>query len=149
LLFVVFVVVLGSGGAAERAGIERAAGRWFTALATATVPKLTVVVRKAHTAGLFAMCGPAFEPDVFVALPTASIGMASERRAIENVASLERTADSATRDAIRAYLRAMRRPPEHVAQAIVRPSELRALLASRLRPLLSRTRPRVHRPLRA
>ena len=42
-----------------------------TAIASATVPALSIIVRKAYGAGLYAMKGPGFEPDVCLALPTA------------------------------------------------------------------------------
>ena len=39
------------------------------ATSQATVPKISVIVRKCYGAGLYAMCGQAFEPDAVVALP--------------------------------------------------------------------------------
>ncbi len=47
----------------------------ISAMAEATVPKLSVIVRKAYGAGLYAMAGPAFEPDCCLALPTAQIAV--------------------------------------------------------------------------
>jgi acetyl-CoA carboxylase carboxyltransferase component len=44
-------------------------------MSAATVPKITVVVRKAYGAGYYVMCGRAFEPDLIVAWPTAEIGV--------------------------------------------------------------------------
>ena len=35
----------------------------ITAVSEATVPKVSVIVRKAYGAGLYAMSGPAFEPE--------------------------------------------------------------------------------------
>ena len=45
------------------------------AVSEATVPKLTVVLRKAYGAGYFVMCGRAYEPDLIVAWPTAEISV--------------------------------------------------------------------------
>jgi acetyl-CoA carboxylase carboxyltransferase component len=45
-----------------------------SAMASAEVPKFTVVLRKAYAAGFYAMCAPGFEPRATLALPTASIG---------------------------------------------------------------------------
>src|SRR2546422_10885056 len=45
------------------------------AVSEATVPKVTVVVRKAYGAGYFVMCGRAYEPDLIVAWPTAEISV--------------------------------------------------------------------------
>ena len=146
IVFLVDVLGMAIGRAAERAGIERAAGRLFAALATAEVAKLTVVVRRAHTAGLFAMCGPAFDPDVFIALPTASISILSERRAIQNVAALERQLDVEAREALRGYLRTMRTPPHLVAHEVVALSQARATLDRHLKTIATRTRSRRHIP---
>jgi len=51
----------------------------------ATVPKLSVVIRKAYGAGLYAMCGPAFEPDACIALPSASIAVMGPQAAVNAV----------------------------------------------------------------
>ena len=61
---------------------------WITASTTsseATVPKLSVIVRKAYGAGLYAMAGPAFDPDACIALPTASIAVMGPQAAINAV----------------------------------------------------------------
>jgi acetyl-CoA carboxylase carboxyltransferase component len=44
-------------------------------MAAATVPKLTVVVRKGYGAGYYVMCGRAYEPDLIVAWPSAEISV--------------------------------------------------------------------------
>ncbi len=44
-------------------------------MSAATVPKITVIVRKAYGAGYYVMCGRAFEPDLIVAWPTAEISI--------------------------------------------------------------------------
>jgi acetyl-CoA carboxylase carboxyltransferase component len=49
------------------------------------VPKLSVIVRKAYGAGLYAMAGPAFEPDGCLALPTASIAVMGPQAAVNAV----------------------------------------------------------------
>ncbi len=56
------------GSTVERQGIIRHGAKMITAVAEATVPKISVIVRKAYGAGLYAMCGPAFDPDVCLAL---------------------------------------------------------------------------------
>src|SRR5439155_1043918 len=50
------------GSKVERAGIIRHGAKMIFATAQATVPKISVIVRKCYGAGLYAMCGPAFEP---------------------------------------------------------------------------------------
>src|SRR2546430_4401660 len=57
----------------------------ITAVSDATVPKLAVIVRKTYGAGLYAMAGPAFEPDCCIALPTASIAVMGPQAAINAV----------------------------------------------------------------
>ena len=57
------------GSQVEREGIIRHGAKMITAVAEATVPKFSVIVRKAYGAGLYAMCGPAFDPDACLALP--------------------------------------------------------------------------------
>ena len=59
------------GTKVEREGIIRHGAKMITAVAEATVPKISVILRKAYGAGLYAMAGPAFEPDACLALPTA------------------------------------------------------------------------------
>jgi methylmalonyl-CoA decarboxylase subunit alpha len=49
------------------------------------VPKISVIVRKAYGAGLYAMAGPAYEPDACLALPTASIAVMGPQAAINAV----------------------------------------------------------------
>jgi acetyl-CoA carboxylase carboxyltransferase component len=57
----------------------------ITAVAEATVPKVSVIVRKAYGAGLYAMSGPAFEPEATIALPTAKIAVMGPEAAVNAV----------------------------------------------------------------
>ena len=70
LLFLADVPGFMIGTAVEKQGIIRHGAKMISAVSEATVPKLCVVVRKAYGAGLYAMAGPAFEPDACIALPT-------------------------------------------------------------------------------
>jgi acetyl-CoA carboxylase carboxyltransferase component len=63
------------GSKVEQEGIIRHGAKMLYAVASATVPKLTVVVRKAYGAGYYVMCGRAYEPDLLVAWPTAEISV--------------------------------------------------------------------------
>ena len=63
------------GSKVERAGIIRHGAKMLYAVSEATVPKLTVVMRKAYGAGYYVMCGRAYEPDLIVAWPTAEISV--------------------------------------------------------------------------
>ena len=63
------------GSKVEKRGIIRHGAKMLYAVSEATVPKVTVVVRKAYGAGYFVMCGRAYEPDLIVAWPTAEISV--------------------------------------------------------------------------
>jgi acetyl-CoA carboxylase carboxyltransferase component len=63
------------GSKVEHAGIIRHGAKMLHVMSAATVPKLTVVVRKAYGAGYYVMCGRAYEPDLLVSWPTAEISV--------------------------------------------------------------------------
>jgi acetyl-CoA carboxylase carboxyltransferase component len=73
------------GTAVERQGIIRHGAKMVTAVSEATVPKVSVIVRKAYGAGLYAMSGPAFEPEATIALPTARIAVMGPEAAVNAV----------------------------------------------------------------
>jgi acetyl-CoA carboxylase carboxyltransferase component len=73
------------GTQVEREGIIRHGAKMVTAISEATVPKLCVVLRKAYGAGLYAMAGPAFEPEATIALPTAKIAVMGPEAAVNAV----------------------------------------------------------------
>jgi acetyl-CoA carboxylase carboxyltransferase component len=85
LLFLMDVPGFMIGTKVERAGIIRHGAKMISAMAEASVPKISVVVRKAYGAGLYAMAGPAFEPDACLALPTASIAVMGPEAAVNAV----------------------------------------------------------------
>jgi acetyl-CoA carboxylase carboxyltransferase component len=70
------------GSKVERAGIIRHGAKMLYAVSRATVPKITVVVRKAYGAGYYVMCGKAYEPDLIVAWPTAEISVMGPEGAV-------------------------------------------------------------------
>ena len=61
------------GKDAEQAGIIHSGALVFSTLATLSVPHLCIVMRKAYTAGFYAMGGAGFDPDRILALSTADI----------------------------------------------------------------------------
>jgi acetyl-CoA carboxylase carboxyltransferase component len=73
------------GTAVERQGIIRHGAKMITAVVEATVPKVSVIVRKAYGAGLYAMAGPAFDPEATIALPTAKIAVMGPEAAVNAV----------------------------------------------------------------
>ena len=87
LLFLADVPGFMIGTKVEKAGIIRHGAKFISAMSSATVPKISVIVRKAYGAGLYAMCGPAFEPDAVIALPTAQIAVMGPEAAVNAVYS--------------------------------------------------------------
>ena len=87
LLFLADVPGFMIGTKVERAGIIRHGAKMISAMSEATVPRISVVVRKAYGAGLYAMSGPAFEPDCCLALPTAQIAVMGPEAAVNAVYS--------------------------------------------------------------
>ncbi|GED53355.1 acyl-CoA carboxylase subunit beta [Brevibacillus borstelensis] len=87
LLFLADVPGFMIGTAVERAGIIRHGAKMISAMAEATVPKISVIVRKAYGAGLYAMASSAFEPDSCLALPGAQIAVMGPEAAVNAVYS--------------------------------------------------------------
>lgn len=85
LIFLADVPGFMIGTKVERAGIIRHGAKMISAMSSATVPKISVIIRKGYGAGLYAMCGPAFEPDVCIALPTAQIAVMGPEAAVNAV----------------------------------------------------------------
>lgn len=101
LVFVVDTPGFMPGTQMERRGSLRAAARLYRALASATVPRMTVLARKAHSAGLYAMCGPPFRPDACLALPTAVVSVFGHKLASQLTKHLTRDAKTAQVDDLR------------------------------------------------
>ncbi len=122
----------------------------ITAITEATVPKISVIVRKAYGAGLYAMCGPAFEPDACLALPSAQIAVMGPEPAVNAVYynAIQQIDDADERASFVAEKRAeyeadvdlVHLAAELVVDAVVDPADLRDELVRRLR--LARTRRR-------
>jgi acetyl-CoA carboxylase carboxyltransferase component len=85
LLFLADVPGFMIGKAVERQGIIRHGAKMISAVSEASVPKFCVVLRKAYGAGLYAMCGPGFEPEATIALPGASIAVMGPEAAVNAV----------------------------------------------------------------
>ncbi|MFS0782106.1 acyl-CoA carboxylase subunit beta [Bacillus sp. 1P06AnD] len=85
LLFLADIPGFMIGTKVEQAGIIRHGAKMISAMSEATVPKISVIVRKAYGAGLYAMAGPAFEPDCCIALPSASIAVMGPEAAVNAV----------------------------------------------------------------
>jgi methylmalonyl-CoA decarboxylase subunit alpha len=141
LLFLADVPGFMVGTAVERQGIIRHGAKMISAVSEATVPKISVVVRKAYGAGLYAMAGPGFEPDATLALPTAKIAVMGADAAVNAVYfnKLAGIDDEAARTAETERLRAeydrdidiVRLASELVVDDIVEPEDLRPELIRR------------------
>ena len=101
LVFLVDVPGFMVGTKVEAAGIIRHGAKMLHAVAAATVPKVTVVIRKAYGAGYYVMNGRAYEPDLIVAWPSAEISVMGAEGAVEIVfrKQVEEAADPAAKKA--------------------------------------------------
>jgi acetyl-CoA carboxylase carboxyltransferase component len=141
LLFLADVPGFMIGTQVEREGIIRHGAKMISAVSEANVPKISVVVRKAYGAGLYAMAGPAFDPDCCLALPTASIAVMGPQAAINAVyynqlqaitGETERAAK--TEELRREYAQdidILHLGSELVVDAVIQPEELRGELIKR------------------
>jgi methylmalonyl-CoA decarboxylase subunit alpha len=141
LLFLADVPGFMIGTQVEREGIIRHGAKMISAVSEATVPKISVIVRKAYGAGLYAMAGPAFEPDCCIALPSASIAVMGPQAAVNAVYynQLQAIEDETERAAKIEELRReysedidiLHLASELVVDAVVEPHELRQELIAR------------------
>ncbi|MFZ1925821.1 MAG: acyl-CoA carboxylase subunit beta [Solirubrobacteraceae bacterium] len=141
LLFLADVPGFMIGTQVERQGIIRHGAKMISAVSEATVPKISVIVRKAYGAGLYAMAGPAFDPDCCIALPSASIAVMGPQAAINAVYynQLQAIPDGTERAAKTEELRReyaedidlLHLASELVIDAVVEPEQLRADLIRR------------------
>ena len=152
LLFLADVPGFMIGTQVERDGIIRHGAKMISAVSEATVPKISVIVRKAYGAGLYAMAGPAFEPDCCIALPSASIAVMGPQAAINAVFynQLQAIDDDAERAARTEQLREeyardidiLHLASELVVDAVIEPDRLRGELVRRFDHARSKRRDR-------
>lgn len=147
LIFLADVPGFMIGSKVEKEGIIRHGAKMLSAMAEATTVKMCVVVRKAYGAGLYAMCGPGFFPDVSLALPQASIAVMGAEAAVnavyfnkiqekpeeERVAYVEQLRAEYRKDVDLYKLAA-----EMVLDAIIPPDQLRDELTNRLELTLTK-----------
>ncbi len=150
LLFLADVPGFMIGTQVERQGIIRHGAKMISAVSEATVPKISVVVRKAYGAGLYAMAGPAFEPDCCIALPSASIAVMGPQAAINAVYynQLQAISEDTERAARTEELRReyaedidiLHLASELVIDAVIEPDQLREELVGRFAHASSKRR---------
>jgi len=154
LLFLADVPGFMIGTAVERQGIIRHGAKMIAAVAEATVPKVSVIVRKAYGAGLYAMAGPAYEPNATLALPSAMIGVMGPSAAvnavfynkIQELPEADRAAYvKKLQDEYREDIDLYRLASDLIVDAVVAPTELRTELANRFAAYATSQPPRVNR----
>jgi acetyl-CoA carboxylase carboxyltransferase component len=140
------------GSKVEHAGIIRHGAKMLYAVSRATVPKITVVVRKAYGAGYYVMNGKAYEPDLIVAWPSAEISVMGAEGAVNIIgrSAIEASDDpDATREAMLEEVRKVIDPYLAAKNAliddIIDPRETRPTIINGLRMAKDK---RVDRPWR-
>jgi acetyl-CoA carboxylase carboxyltransferase component len=150
LLFLADVPGFMIGKDVERQGIIRHGAKMISAVSEATVPKISVIVRKAYGAGLYAMAGPAFEPDACLAFPQAQIAVMGPEAAINAVFfnQIQEIEDPAERERFVSQKREeyaedidiLHLASELVVDAVIEPDQLRTELVSRYAVAASKDR---------
>jgi acetyl-CoA carboxylase carboxyltransferase component len=94
------------GSAVEKQGIIRHGAKMLFAVAEATVPKVTVVLRKGYGAGYYVMNGRAYEPDLIVGWPTAEISVMGPEGAVNIIfrKQIEAAGDTDAQEVVRNQL---------------------------------------------
>jgi methylmalonyl-CoA decarboxylase subunit alpha len=138
------------GSKVEQAGIIRHGAKMLYAVSRATVPKITVVLRKAYGAGYYVMNGRAYEPDLIVAWPGAEISVMGPEGAVNIIgrSAIEASDDpEATRQAMLDQVKAQIDPylaaRNDLIDDIIDPRETRPTITRGLR--MARDK-RVERP---
>ncbi|MBX7096624.1 MAG: acyl-CoA carboxylase subunit beta [Myxococcaceae bacterium] len=138
------------GTKVEKAGIIRAGAKMICAVSEASVPRISVVVRKAYGAGLYAMSGPGFAPECTLALPQAMIAVMGPEAAVNAVyfnkiqekPEAERAAYVAQlRDEYKADVDLYKLASELVIDEVVQGDHLRSELVKRLGAYVEAQRP--------
>lgn len=140
LLFLADVPGFMIGSQVEAEGLIRHGAKMITAMAEATVPRISVIVRKAYGAGLYAFSGPGFAPVATIALPSAEIAVMGPEAAVNavyfnTIDSLEEPERTAFVDEKRAEYEEdvdlMRLAAEGVIDAVIEAEDLRDELIRR------------------
>ncbi|TMF38838.1 MAG: acyl-CoA carboxylase subunit beta [Chloroflexi bacterium] len=154
LLFLADVPGFMIGTDVEKRGIIRHGAKMISAVSEATVPKISVIVRKAYGAGLYAMAGPAFDSDCVIALPSAQIAVMGPEPAVNAVffnklAGLPEEQRTARRkeleDEYREDVDLYKLASNLIVDDVVEPEELRDTLITRFRAYATRKSARVDR----
>ena len=91
------------GGKYEAEGIAKHGAKLVTAVATATVPKITVLIGGSFGAGNYGMCGRAYSPRFLFTWPNARISVMGGEQAASVLATVHRDADKWTPEEAEAF----------------------------------------------
>jgi 3-methylcrotonyl-CoA carboxylase beta subunit len=91
------------GGKYEAEGIAKHGAKLVTAVATATVPKITVLIGGSFGAGNYGMCGRAYSPRFLFSWPNSRISVMGGEQAASVLATVHRDADKWTPDEAEAF----------------------------------------------
>ena len=154
LLFLADVPGFMIGTDVEKRGIIRHGAKMISAVSEATVPKISVIVRKAYGAGLYAMAGPAFDSDSVIALPSAQIAVMGPEPAVNAVffnklAELPESERAGRRkeleDEYRADVDLYKLASNLIVDDVVEPEDLRDALIARFKAYGTRVSTRSNR----
>ncbi|PSQ41543.1 propionyl-CoA carboxylase [Halobacteriales archaeon QS_9_68_42] len=130
-----------AGSQVEKEGILEKGKKMIYAASEATVPKQCVIVRKAYGAGIYAMSGPAYDPESTIALPSGEIGIMGPEAAINAVYARKlaeiddpeerKETERELREEYREDIDVRRMASEVVIDDVIPPSSLREQLADR------------------
>ena len=87
------------GGKYEAEGIAKHGAKLVTAVATASVPKVTVLIGGSFGAGNYGMCGRAYSPRFLFTWPNSRISVMGGEQAASVLATVHRDADKWTAEA--------------------------------------------------
>tara|TARA_R110000782_G_scaffold78276_8_gene155396 strand:- start:52719 stop:54320 length:1602 start_codon:yes stop_codon:yes gene_type:complete len=91
------------GGKYEAEGIAKHGAKLVTAVATAQVPKVTVLIGGSFGAGNYGMCGRAYSPRFLFTWPNARISVMGGEQAASVLATVHRDADTWTPEEVEAF----------------------------------------------
>ena len=140
------------GTEVEKQGIIRHGAKMLFAVSEATVPKVTVVLRKAYGAGYYVMCGRGYQPDTLVAWPSAEISVMGPEGAVDIIFNKQIAAADDPAAARAQYMEAVRQTIDPYIAAswafvddIIDPADTRRVIIESLRAASTK---RLSRPWR-
>jgi acetyl-CoA carboxylase carboxyltransferase component len=132
------------GSKVEKAGIIRHGAKLLTAVSSSTVPKLTILIRKAYGAGYYALCGRAFGADRVYAWPSAEVSLMGPEGAVNIIfrKEIEQGGDAVRQKLIEEYAKKISveiAAGGHYIDEIIDPRETRKVLCEALETTRNKT----------